>query len=62
MMMMITWDPVRVPLCHLVIEGTEGETEVSAHPEMSEKSHASETGGNKTGKNKYHMISLICEI
>ena len=43
---MITWDPVRVPLCHLVIEGTEGETEVSAHPEMSEKSHASETGAN----------------
>lgn len=38
---------MRVPLCHLVIKGTEGETEVSMCPEMSEKSHASETGANE---------------
>ena len=42
----MTWSPVHVPFCHLVIKGTKGEAEVSARPEMTEKSHASETGAN----------------
>lgn len=45
-MMMTTWSPVHVAFCHLVIKATEGETEVSTRPEMTEKSHGSETGIN----------------
>ena len=43
---MTTWSPVHVAFCHLVIKATEGETEVSTRPEMTEKSHGSETGIN----------------